>query len=83
MTSKEEVSNEKTGEAGWGRGRLFQRLGNAANSFRERCEELDDQKQKEREGQPTAKDMLNAGMTDLKAQIEEYEKIVTTQRKKG
>ena len=83
MKPKEEVSNEKTGEAGWGRGRLFQRLGNAAKSFRERCEELDDQKQKEREGQPTAKDMLNAGMTDLKAQIEEYEKIVTSQRKKG
>ena len=83
MKPKEEATNEKTGEAGWGRGRLFQRLGNAAKSFRERCEELDDQKQKEREGQPTAKDMLNAGMTDLKAQIEEYEKIVTSQRKKG
>ena len=60
----------------------MRKLGNVAKSFRERCEEIDEQKEKEREGQPTAKDILSAGMNDLKAQIEEYEKIVTSQSKK-
>lgn len=81
----EEGSNTEENEAaGWGigRGRLLRKLGNVAKSFRERCEEIDEQKEKEREGQPTAKDILSAGMNDLKAQIEEYEKIVTSQSKK-
>ncbi|KAL7541125.1 hypothetical protein ACHAXR_010657 [Thalassiosira sp. AJA248-18] len=85
-------STPKTGEAGgaapkkeevgWGigRGRLVKKLGAVVQDFKGRCEELDNKKQQERAGQPSNKEMLSAAMLDLKAQIEEYEKIVT---KKG
>ncbi len=39
--------------------------------------------EQERVGKPTNKELFQAGMLDLKAQIEEYEKIVTATAKKG
>ncbi len=83
-----QTSTEQDGEApkekerytgGWGigRGRLIKKLGSVVQDFREKCDEIDAKKEKARVGQPTGKDILNAAMLDLRAQIEEYEKIVT------
>ena len=66
-----------TGGWGIGRGRLIKKLGTVMQDFREKCDEIDAKKEKARVGQPTGKDILNAAMLDLRAQIEEYEKIVT------
>ena len=79
----EATTNEQNEAVGWGigRGRLLKKLGNAAKSFKERCEEIDEQKQREREGQPTAKEMFDAGMLDLKKQIQEIEKIAASKKK--
>jgi len=58
-------------------------MGLVINDFKEKCNEIDDKKTKEREGQPSTKEILSAGMLDLKAQIEEYEKIVTAKQGKS
>ena len=80
--SEQKGSTRQTeeGEAvGWGigRGRLMKKLGTVVQDFREKCDEIDDKKKQEREGQPTNTEMFSAAMVDLKNQIEEYEKIVT------
>lgn len=67
-------------EWGIGRGRFLKKVGASWRGFKEKCNEIDDKKQQEREGQPTGSEMLSAAMLDLKAQIEEMEQIVT---KKG
>ena len=56
---------------------MVKKLGSSWQGFREKCNELDEKKQQEREGKPTGTEMLSAAMLDLKAQIDEYEKIVT------
>jgi hypothetical protein len=74
-TTKNEVANV----VGWGigRGRLIKKLGTVVKDFKEKCAEIDERTQREKVGQPTSKDMISAVMLDLKAQIDEYEKIVT------
>ena len=58
-------------------------MGAVTRDFRERCNEIDDRKRQQREGQPTNKEMLNAAMLDLKAQIDEYEQKVTAATRKS
>jgi len=69
---------------GWGigKGRFAKKMGSVFQDFREKCDEIDGKKQQERESHPTSKEMFCAGMLDLKAQIDEYEKIVTSKGKK-
>lgn len=71
-----------TGGWGIGGGRLMKKLGTVVQDFREKCEEIDAKKEQARVGQPTGKEILNAAMVDLRAQIEEYEKIVTKSGKR-
>ena len=75
----ETMRNETRDVVGWGigRGRLLKKLGAVARDFKDKCSEIDERTQRERVGQPTGKDMINAAMLDLKVQIEEYEKIMT------
>ena len=65
------------------KGRLLKKLGSVVQDFKEKCNEIDGQKQQAREGQPTGKEMISAAMLDLKAQIDEYEKIVSVQKGNG
>jgi hypothetical protein len=69
-------------QVGWGigRGRLMKKLGAAFQDLKERCDEIDERKQKERQGQLTHTEMFNAAFDDLKKQIDEYEKIVKSKK---
>lgn len=63
---------------GWGigRGRFAKKMGSLFNDFREKCQELDEKKKLEREGQPSNSELLDAAMVDIKKQIDEFESIV-------
>ncbi len=78
----ETTKNEAGDDVGWGigRGRLFKKLGMVVKDFKVKCAEIDERTQRERVGQPTGKEMISAAMLDLKAQIEEYEQIVTKRK---
>jgi hypothetical protein len=65
---------------GIGRGRLIKKLGAAFQDLKERCDEIDERKQKERQGQLTHTELFNAAFDDLKKQIDEYEKIVKSKK---
>ncbi|KAL9191386.1 hypothetical protein ACHAXT_001092 [Thalassiosira profunda] len=82
--SKTAESGEGTEDMGWGigGGRLRKKLGSQWKNFRERCDEIDETKQRQRQGQPTTTEMMSAAMLDLKAQIDEYEKTVKSTMKK-
>lgn len=74
-------SNVAREAVGWGigKGRLIKKLGSVVQDFKVKCAEIDQKNQKERieTGQPTIQDVTSAAMLDLKAQIEEMEKIVS------
>ncbi len=74
-TTRDETARDVVGW-GIGRGRLLKKLGAVARDFKDKCSEIDERTQRERIGQPTGKDLINAAMLDLKVQIEEYEKIM-------
>lgn len=61
-------------------GRFIKKIGAVVQDFKEKCNEIDERKQHERQGQPTTKEMMSAAMLDLKAQIDEYEKIVNSKK---
>ena len=61
---------------GIGGGRLMKKLGASFRDLKEKCDEIDQRKQKERQGQLSHTEMFNAAFDDLKKQIDEYEKIV-------
>ena len=69
-------------QVGWGigRGRLIKKLGAAFQGLKERCDEIDERKQKQRQGQMSHAEMFNAAFDDLKKQIDEYEKIVKSKK---
>eukprot|EP00584_Thalassiosira_punctigera_P023507 CAMPEP_0172573148 /NCGR_PEP_ID=MMETSP1067-20121228/136041_1 /TAXON_ID=265564 ORGANISM="Thalassiosira punctigera, Strain Tpunct2005C2" /NCGR_SAMPLE_ID=MMETSP1067 /ASSEMBLY_ACC=CAM_ASM_000444 /LENGTH=672 /DNA_ID=CAMNT_0013365745 /DNA_START=158 /DNA_END=2176 /DNA_ORIENTATION=- len=83
--SSQGESASKREEVGWGfgRGRFLKKIGSVCQDFKEKCNEIDSKMEQERAGKPTNKELFQAGMLDLKAQIEEYEKIVTATAKKG
>jgi len=83
-TPEEEEAYQKSvarEAVGWGigKGRLIKKLGSVVQDFKVKCAEIDQKNQKERieMGQPTIQDVTTAAMLDLKAQIEEMEKIVS------
>ena len=80
--TSEETETSKVEAVGWGigRGRLIKKLGRVVKDFKEKCAEIDEKTQQERVGQPTGTEMISAAMLDLKAQIEEYEQIVTKRK---
>ena len=80
--TSEETETSKDEAVGWGigRGRLIKKLGTVVKDFKVKCAEIDERTQQERVGQPTGKEMISAAMLDLKAQIEEYEQIVTKRK---
>ena len=61
---------------GIGRGRFIKKVGAVFQDIKERCDEIDEQKRQEREGQPSNKEVVSAALLDLRAQVAEYEKIV-------
>ena len=61
---------------GIGGGRLMKKLGTSFRDLKEKCDEIDQRKQKERQGQLSHTEMFNAAFDDLKKQIDEYEDIV-------
>lgn len=63
---------------GWGigRGRFIKKVGAVFQDIKERCDEIDEQKKQERQGQPSNKEVVSAALLDLRAQVAEYEKIV-------
>ena len=80
--TSEETETSKVEAVGWGvgRGRLIKKLGRVVRDFKVKCAEIDEKTQKERVGQPTGAEVISAAMLDLKAQIEEYEQIVTKRK---
>jgi hypothetical protein len=83
-TPEEEEAYQKSvarEAVGWGigKGRLIKKLGSVVQDFKLKCAEIDQKNQRERieTGQPTIQDVTSAAMIDLKAQIEEMEKIVS------
>jgi hypothetical protein len=83
-TPEEEEAYQKSvarEAVGWGigKGRLIKKLGSVVQDFKIKCAEIDQKNQRERieTGQPTIQDVTSAAMIDLKAQIEEMEKIVS------
>jgi hypothetical protein len=80
--TSEETETSKVEAVGWGvgRGRLIKKLGRVVKDFKVKCAEIDEKTQQERVGQPTGTEMISAAMLDLKAQIEEYEQIVTKRK---
>ncbi len=80
--TSEETETSKVEAVGWGigRGRLIKKLGRVVKDFKEKCAEIDEKTQQERVGQPTGTEIISAAMLDLKAQIEEYEQIVTKRK---
>ena len=69
-------------QVGWGigRGRLIKKLGAAFQDLKVKCDEIDERKQKERQGQMSHTEMFNAAFDDLRKQIDEYEKIVKSKK---
>ena len=67
---------------GIGRGGFLKRVSAVFQDIKGKCDEIDEQKRQEREGQPSNKEMVNAALLDLKAQVAEYEKIVLAGGKK-
>lgn len=82
---QQQASVTKKEEVGWGigRGRFMKKIGSVIRDFKDKCEEIDSKTEQAREGQPSNVEMFQAGMQDLKAQIDEYEKIVTAKKKQG
>ena len=79
---KKTPQNIEREQVGWGigRGRLIKKLGAAFQDLKVRCDEIDERKQKERQGQMSHTEMFNAAFDDLKKQIDEYEKIVKSKK---
>jgi hypothetical protein len=78
--NKAETTEREQVRWGIGRGRLMKKLGAAFQDLKERCDEIDERKQKERQGQLTHTEMFNAAFDDLKKQIDEYEKIIKSNK---
>jgi len=74
----DETTKEEREAVGWGigRGRFIKKVGAVFQDIKERCDEIDEQKKQEREGQPSNKEVVSAALLDLRAQVAEYEKIV-------
>jgi len=83
--SEQGDKKEEREQVNWGigRGRLFKKVGSVIKDFKETCNEIDKKKQQEREGLPSHKERLSFAVNDLKAQIEEYERIVSNKGKKS
>ena len=64
-------------QVGWGigKGRLVKKFGVVFQDFKQRCNEIDERKQQERQSQPSKKDILSAALLDLKKEIDNYETI--------
>jgi len=79
------VAKKEREALGWGigRGRFIKKVGAVFQDIKEKCDEIDDKKRQERFGQPSNKEMVSAALLDLKAQVAEYEKIVTSGGKKS
>ena len=75
-TPTNSTSQKKPVGWGIGGGRFVKKVGSLFSDFREKCEELDERKKLEREGEPSNSEILDAAMIDIKKQIEEFESIV-------